>query len=175
MVKLYRMPDGSIIFTGKDNIYRPSPKIEVSEIVHEHFEVSAEATSIPEVDSRVEAIVKEIVIGFPFKKKRLTDLATAVSEAVTNAIQHGPQGPDHKVGVNVMYIPRVMLYVCITDDLGKLQIEDINLDVADTYQTDEGGRGFLIMIHLASVVAYLPDNTSDFKEIILGLEPEDAE
>jgi len=175
MVKPCIMSDGSIIFIGKDTIYHPSPRIDVREIIHECFEVSAEDKNISKVDNQVEAIIKEIVNGFPFKKERLADLATAVSEAVTNAIRHGPQGPDRKVGVNVMYIPRVMLYVCITDDLGKLRIEDINLEVSDTYATDESGRGFLIMTHLASVVAYLPDDTSDLKEIILGLEPKDAE
>ena len=171
----YKMPDGSIIIKGESTIFRPSPRIEASTIRYEHFEVSAEDENIPEVDSRVEAIIKEIVNGFPFKKTCLTDLAIAVSEAVANAIRHGPQGPDRKVGVNVMYIPRVMLYVCIMDDLGKLQIEDINLGVSESFETDKNGRGFLIMTQLTSVVAYLPDDTSNLKEIILGLEPEDAE
>jgi anti-sigma regulatory factor (Ser/Thr protein kinase) len=175
MIRPYKMLDGSVIFQGEDVIVRPPSKIEVSKIIHEHFEVSAEETSIPEVDSRVEAIVKEIVNGFPFKKTRLADLAIAVSEAVANAIRHGPQSHDRKVGVNVMYIPKVMLYVCITDDLGKLQIEDINLGISNTYQTDENGRGFFIMTQLTSLVAYLPDDTSKLKEIILGLEPEDVE
>lgn len=166
----YSLPDGSVIFEGKGVIFRPSSRIEVSEIVQEHFEVSAEDGSILKVSSRIEQIIK----GFPFKKTRLTDLAIAVSEAVTNAIRHGPQSPDRKVGVNVLFIPKVMLYVGITDDVGHLKIEDINLGISDSYETDENGRGFFIMTHYSSVVAYIPDNTSKFKEILIGLEPKDA-
>lgn len=171
MIRPYKMPDGSILFFDADKknidpLYMPTG-IVPEDIIMEHFMVDAVDDSIAVVDERIE----KIVMDFPFKKDRLANLAIAVSEAVANAVRHGAKSKSHKVGVNVMYIPEVMLFVGITDDAGKLKIEDINLDISETFTTDETGRGFLIMTHLSSMLAYIPDNTSSFKEILIGLEP----
>lgn len=115
--------------------------------VMEHFEVPAVDASMLKVDARLEEIVKD----FPFSKSRLTDLAIAVSEAVNNAVNASRERTGSRVGIDILYIPEEMLHV---------------------YVTDESGRGFLIMVSFVSVLAYNPDATSDFKEIILGFEPD---
>ena len=106
-------------------------------------------------------------------------MAIAESEAVNNAINQGKDDPDQIVSVDVIHLPKVMLYVFIRDSAGKLNIEDINLGISDTFETDESGRGFFIMTHYCSVVAYCCDDKSEIssnqKEIILGLEPENGE
>ncbi|XOU95044.1 MAG: ATP-binding protein [Candidatus Kerfeldbacteria bacterium] len=173
MIRPYTMNDGSILFFGAEKehenpLWLPT-NIVPEDIIMEHFEVEAIETQIEVVDTKLEEIVK----GFPFKSSRLADLAIAVSEAVSNAIRHGSNCGKHKVGINVMHIPKVMLFVGITDDAGKIDIKNINLEVSETFTTDDCGRGFLVMTHLSSVLAYLPDDTSGskFKEILIGLEP----
>ena len=167
-IKPYKFPNGNVIFVGKDIIFRPPKKINVDDIVMEHFEVPAEGDSVQKVDARLEEIIKD----FPFSKSRLTDLAIAVSEAVNNAVNASRERTGSRVGIDILYIPEEMLYVSVTDECGHIKIEDINLCVSDTFATDESGRGFLIMASLVSVLAYNFDATSDFKEIILGLKPD---
>lgn len=169
MVKPYKLPDGSYIFKGKHTVYRPVG-VDPGLIQQIDFKVESRRENIPVVMDKIEDIIK----SFPFKKDRLVDFAIAVSEAVQNAILHHQQ-TDHLVWVNIIYLPRAMLYVCITDDGGPLNVQELNFDSSDPegqINLSPSGRGFFLMTSLSSVVAYVPDDTSNLKEIILGLEPE---
>lgn len=161
------LPGGCVIFSGQDVVFRPEMDISFKDFVHEHFEISALEGNLPAVDEHI----MEITIEFPFTKSRLTDLAIALSEAVNNAITKGPQNENRKIWIDIIYIPKIMLYVFVRDDLGYLDLNDINLAVSDTFTTDESGRGFFIIANLVSVFAYIP-GCDNLKEIIIGLEPE---
>lgn len=170
-VKPYKLPDGSIILKGKNMITCRVPKINVDDIVHEHFEITAELDSVQEADEKFETIAKQ----FPFSQSDLGDMAMVVSEAVNNAINNGPTGPDRKISLDVLYIPDVMFYVFVRDDLGKLEIEDLNFEISDVNKLDESGRGYFIMMHYCKVLALYFDDASGIssrqKEIILGFKP----
>ncbi len=166
-IQPFQLPGGCVIFSGQDIIFRPEKEIKLTNLVHEHFEVAALEDNLPEVDERI----MQLVTDFPFTKSRLQDLAIALSEAVNNAIKNGPQDGQRKIWIDIIYIPKVMLYIFVRDDLGNLDLSKINFGVSETFATDESGRGFLIIANLVSIFAYIP-GCDNLKEIILGLEPE---
>ncbi len=167
-IKPYIMPGECIVFSGLDAIFCPEKEIAFDQIAHESFEINAVEESLKYIDEKI----MEIVTGFPFSKFRLQDLAIIVSEAVNNAITNGPQSTDRKIWVDILYLPRIMLYVFVRDDLGQLKIEDINMGIPDTFATDESGRGYLIMATLSTILAYIPGYGNRLKEIAIGLEPD---
>ena len=78
----------------------------------------------------------------------LSDLRTAVSEAVTNAIVHGYRDrPDGTVYINVKIFEGRRIYIKIRDK--GCGISDIRMAMTPLYTTDEsgerGGMGFSIM------------------------------
>jgi len=166
-IKPHWLPGDCIIFSGKDIVFRPEKEIKPEDIQHEYFSVTAVEDSIPEVDKRI----MEIVTDFPFTKSRLADLAIALSEAVTNAIINGSQDGDREISIDIIFIPKVMLYIIVRDDLGEIDLKDINFGIFDTFDVDESGCGFLIIANLVNVFAYIP-GCKNLKEIFLGLKPE---
>lgn len=169
-LKPFRMPDGSIIFSGRNVIYRTPGQIDPKSIFQRHFSIQALDEEITRADELLEGIIFEL----PFERDELIDFSIAVSEAVRNAIAHGLRSSDRKVGINILYIPEEVLLVGITDNLGPLKIEDIRLDVVEADgqpQMDTHGRGFFIMCALTSMVAYFPDDEPGLKEMFLALVP----
>ena len=166
----YRMPDGSVIFAGKDTVFRPVDRIDPHDVVEKHFCITAQEGDIPGANAWLE----ECIFQLPFEHGQLVDFSIAVSEAVRNAVQHGLRSAERQVDISIFYVPKVILLVGITDDLGPLKIEDIRLDVADEQgnpSLDTHGRGFYIMCALTSMVAYIPDDNSRLKELFLALVP----
>lgn len=173
MLKPYRMPDGSYIFAGKSEIYRTPPLIDPGSIVQISFKVPALPDQIEPAVNRIEEFIRQ----FPFKEYRLDDFIIAISEAVNNAVTHDGIDASREVNIHILYIPKVALWVGITDDLGPLEIKDIKMDVVDEHgvpSLDERGRGFFIMCSLCSSVSYFPEDGGRLKEIFLTLIPEPA-
>jgi len=171
MANYLKLPGGMYIFKGKEFVYRATGQIDLKGIVQKVFEVEAMEEKIAPTVRLIERNINK----FPFKKERLQDFIIAISEVVQNAIIHGPKSSERKIVVNILYIPKLILCVGVTDSLGPLKIRKLKFDVINSHgqlNLSSCNRGFCLMSALCSLVAYIPHGRSKFKEILLGLEPE---
>lgn len=181
MLEPYKELPGKVyLFTGKHNVFlKPateSSEIDPNNIVCEYFDVEAVGDNIPRVDERIESFIREKGIvkrEDSLTQDRLTNFMIAISEAVQNAILHGPKGTERLVHITILWIPGINLYAGVSDTLGQLDLGAINFS-ADEAGLDSCGRGVFLMTMLSSAVLYISSN-DDEKEILIGLNLEKAE
>lgn len=172
MPRYFKMPGEVFVFKGKNACYHTKSAIDTNIISQVFFEIKAKGENISKAEKRIEKIVRK----FPFNKDRLTYFIIAVTEALQNAVLHGQSNPKRKVGINILYVPHLMLFVGITDDLGPLPIKELKFDVIDKecrLNLSDCHRGYFLMAKLSSMLVYYPDKDFECKEIILGLLPDE--
>lgn len=105
-----------------------------------------EIESKPMNVSIVRVAVSAFVSNYNVKLDELIDVKTAVSEAITNSIDHGYDGELGIITLECMYSKGILVIKVI--DKGK-GIEDVNLATTPTYTTkpelEHAGMGFTIM------------------------------
>lgn len=100
--------------------------------------------------SENESFARLCVAGFmmPLEPtiEELSDVKTAVSEAVTNAIIHGYENKDGKIELNLKRIGKTIYIECVDNGVG---ISDINQAKEPLYtskpEQERSGMGFTVM------------------------------
>ncbi len=102
--------------------------------------------SLPENVAFLRNVIAAFCVGNEPTVDTLSDIKTAVSEAITNAVVHGYKGKDGDIYLDVK-IENNCLYIKITDK--GAGIEDIDKAMEDFFTTDteeeRSGLGFTIM------------------------------
>ncbi|MCG8352048.1 MAG: ATP-binding protein [Chloroflexales bacterium] len=107
----------------------------------ERVEVSI--PSNPTFERVVRASAAEIGHALGFPRERIEDLKLAVSEAVTNAIEHGNNNEINKLVAVVFALDSDKLEVHITDEGAGLKCFDITRRVVEDHNLESGMlRGF---------------------------------
>lgn len=118
----------------------------------------------------VRASAAEIGQAFGFSEERIEDLKLAVSEAVTNAIEHGNKIDTNKLVAVVFELDHEKLEIRITDQGGGVEKFDFSRRVVEE-QNLEGGmlRGFGMYLISALVDDYEVNSSQSGTVLILRL------
>lgn len=114
------------------------------EIINE-IRFSMPSLSVNEAAAR--AVVSAFMVQADPTVEELSDVRTAVSEAVTNAIVHGYRGTKGKVELTVRLLPGREIYIRVRDT--GCGIEDVKQAMEPLYTTapeeERSGLGFSVM------------------------------
>ncbi|MBQ3904827.1 MAG: anti-sigma F factor [Eubacterium sp.] len=108
------------------------------------FRLTIESKSVNEAFSR--AVVSVFIAPLDPTIEEVSDLKTAVSEAVTNSIVHGYKDTNGKIYIEGTYNEKSIVKIRIKDKGSG--IENVNLAMQPLYSTGEGDRaglGFTVM------------------------------
>lgn len=113
-------------------------------------------TSNTEYLTDVDVFVEDIVRGYGADESVTADIAISVSELVNNAIDHGNKvNPDTQVTIEVSQKDR-MVSICVTDQGGGFDPNEIDDPLADENLLKEVGRGIFIVKSLMDKVDIKP-------------------
>lgn len=120
----------------------------------------AELTTYMELDSKtenlnqVEKLIDEIRGNYPLHEDIYGNMLVAVTEAVTNAIQHGNKlNPDKKVCINCDYAEDRIQFT-ITDEGPGFDHFHLPDPTAPENLEKPNGRGIFLMKHLADQIIF---------------------
>jgi|GEM_PF-4322317 len=131
------------------------------------FSVESDLENLELVDAAIEDALK----NFPVNQ---VDVGITLSEIIYNAMQVAAERSHKKdIQVSLLYIPNFGLFLSVTDQLGRFNLEDLPasfLDAVGNPSLAEHGRGLLIIAELMEWVAYNPCGDDEgYKEILIRI------
>ncbi|MBO6115981.1 MAG: anti-sigma F factor [Ruminococcus sp.] len=110
-------------------------------------EIKFSMPSLSVNESSARAAVSSFIVQADPTVEELSDIRTAVSEAVTNAIVHGYRGTRGRISITVRLLPEREIYIRIKDS--GCGIADVKQAMAPLFTTapeeERSGLGFSVM------------------------------